>query len=124
MIFTSYMQFHPLAYTVKLMIEMSMADLIRKVARQKNDMGAGVGSYELSIATTNVNVKQKGASMMVSTGGVVVQKEVIVESRGWEDHDQVSETSGKEQHDDDSPLRNESWGKVTYNTDITAGHNV
>lgn len=101
------------------MIEMSMADLIRKVARQKNEMGAGVGSYELSIATTNVNVKQKTTSMMVSTG-VVVQKEVIVESRGWED--QISETSGKEQHDDDSPLRNESWGKVTYNTDITSGN--
>lgn len=116
------MQFHPLAYTVKLMIEMSMADLIRKVARQKNDMGAGVCSYELSIGTSNGNAKRKGASMMVSTGGVVVQKEVIVESRGWED--QVSETSGKEQQDDDSPLRNESWGKVTYNTDITSGHNV
>lgn len=117
------MQFHPLAYTVKLMIEMSMADLIRKVARQKNEMGPGVCSYELSIGTSNGNTKQrKGASVMVSTGGVVVQKEVIVESRGWED--QVSETSGKEQHDDDSPLRNESWGKVTYNTDITSGHNV
>lgn len=115
------MQFHPLAYTVKLMIEMSMADLIRKVARQKNDVGAGVGTYELSVATSNVNVKQKNTSMIVSTG-VVVQKEVIVESRGWED--QASETSGKEQHDDDLPLRNKSWGKVTYNTDITSGHNV
>ncbi|ETS81416.1 hypothetical protein PFICI_06418 [Pestalotiopsis fici W106-1] len=31
-----YMQFHPLAYTVKLNIEMSMADLIVKVARAKN----------------------------------------------------------------------------------------
>lgn len=117
------MQFHPLAYTVKLMIEMSMADLIRKVARQKNDMGIGVGSYELSISTTT-GAKRKGGAVLVGTGGVVVQKEVIVESRGWED--QVSENSGKEHHmhDDDSPLRNESWGKVTYNTDITSGHNV
>ncbi|EXL64933.1 hypothetical protein FOPG_18823, partial [Fusarium oxysporum f. sp. conglutinans race 2 54008] len=31
-----YMQFHPLAYTVKLHIEMSMADLIGKVARDKH----------------------------------------------------------------------------------------
>ncbi|KAM5528250.1 hypothetical protein FOXYSP1_19519 [Fusarium oxysporum f. sp. phaseoli] len=31
-----YMQFHPLAYTVKLNIEMSMADLIGKIARDKN----------------------------------------------------------------------------------------
>ncbi|KAF4989775.1 hypothetical protein FDECE_14599 [Fusarium decemcellulare] len=30
-----YMQFHPLAYTVKLNIEMSMADLIGKIARDK-----------------------------------------------------------------------------------------
>ncbi|KAH8893171.1 hypothetical protein GQ53DRAFT_717789 [Thozetella sp. PMI_491] len=30
-----YMQFHPLAYIVKLNIEMSMADLIGKVARQR-----------------------------------------------------------------------------------------
>lgn len=32
---TRYMQFHPLAYIVKLKIEMSMADLIAKVAKQK-----------------------------------------------------------------------------------------
>ncbi|QGI95754.1 hypothetical protein CEK26_008823 [Fusarium fujikuroi] len=31
-----YMQFHPLAYTVKLHIEMSMADLIGKIARDKH----------------------------------------------------------------------------------------
>ncbi|KAK2010410.1 hypothetical protein LZ32DRAFT_693360 [Colletotrichum eremochloae] len=34
-----YMQFHPLAYMVKLKIEMSMAELIGKVAR-KRDLGA------------------------------------------------------------------------------------
>lgn len=31
-----YMQFHPLAYMVKLKIEMSMADLIAKIAKQQN----------------------------------------------------------------------------------------
>ena len=31
--FFSYMQFHPFAYMVKLRIEMSMADLIVRVAR-------------------------------------------------------------------------------------------
>ncbi|KAI1307753.1 hypothetical protein F5Y03DRAFT_405404 [Xylaria venustula] len=31
-----YMQFHPLAYIVKLNIELSMADLIAKIARKKN----------------------------------------------------------------------------------------
>ena len=30
------MQFHPLAYIVKLNIEMSMADLIGKIARSRN----------------------------------------------------------------------------------------
>lgn len=33
-----YMQFHPLAYMVKLKIEMSMADLIAKVARKKDPL--------------------------------------------------------------------------------------
>ncbi|RDW65121.1 hypothetical protein BP6252_10772 [Coleophoma cylindrospora] len=32
-----YMQFHPLAYMVKLRIELSMADLIGKVARSEQD---------------------------------------------------------------------------------------
>ena len=32
-----YMQFHPLAYIVKLRIEMSMADLIAKIAKSKNN---------------------------------------------------------------------------------------
>lgn len=115
------MQFHPLAYTVKLMIEMSMADLIRKVARQKNDMGAGACSYDISVGTTIGNTtKRKNSSMLVDSGGVVVKKEVIVESRGW--GDQASEISDKE-HQDDSPLRSETWGKVTYNTDITFGDN-
>ncbi|RDW80733.1 hypothetical protein BP5796_05431 [Coleophoma crateriformis] len=31
------MQFHPLAYTVKLKIEMSMADLIGKISKVRND---------------------------------------------------------------------------------------
>lgn len=33
-----YMQFHPLAYMVKLKIEMSMADLIAKVARKREPL--------------------------------------------------------------------------------------
>lgn len=112
------MQFHPLAYTVKLMIEMSMANLIRKVASEKNDMG--IGGYELSISTGTANqTRRNHVSQLTSNGGVVVHKEVIVESRALED--QVSETSGKEPQEDDSPLRNETWGRVTYNTDISSG---
>ncbi|KAH8146716.1 uncharacterized protein LAJ45_09090 [Morchella importuna] len=119
-----YMQFHPLAYTVKLMIEMSMANLIRKIASEKNDMR--IGTYELSHSTNRNHISGGGppAGAMMSNGGVVVHKEVIVESRAVEDMDQSSEISGKDQQDDDSPLRNESWTRVAYNTDIsTNGHN-
>ncbi|KAL7276802.1 hypothetical protein RUND412_000188 [Rhizina undulata] len=101
-----YVQFHPLAYIVKLNIEMSMAGLIRKVAKQKMPLTG----YELSISTGTRHPQ-------AANGGVVVQKEVLVESRSVEDHmqDQVSEISGK-QHDDDYPLRNNTWGMVPYNT--------
>ncbi|KAH0606444.1 uncharacterized protein H6S33_004105 [Morchella sextelata] len=119
-----YMQFHPLAYTVKLMIEMSMANLIRKIASEKNDMR--IGTYELSLSTNRNHISGGGppAGTMMSNGGVVVHKEVIVESRAMEDMDRSSEISGKDQQDDDSPLRNESWSRVAYNTDIsTNGHN-
>lgn len=37
------MQFHPLAYIVKLKIELSMADLIAKVAKQRDRAGHGHG---------------------------------------------------------------------------------
>lgn len=37
-----YLQFHPLAYLVKLYIEMNMADLIRKVARATNNMSCSI----------------------------------------------------------------------------------
>ncbi|WYZ44022.1 hypothetical protein EsH8_VII_000458 [Colletotrichum jinshuiense] len=50
-----YMQFHPLAYMVKLKIEMSMADLIGKVARKRDlgilsaqDFNGNRDSYQLS----------------------------------------------------------------------------
>lgn len=41
----SYMQFHPLAYIVKLKIELSMADLIAKIARQQNPSGHSSDKY-------------------------------------------------------------------------------
>jgi hypothetical protein len=39
------MQFHPLAYIVKLKIELSMAELIAKIARQQNPSGRGSNNY-------------------------------------------------------------------------------
>ncbi|EGY22293.1 uncharacterized protein VDAG_03731 [Verticillium dahliae VdLs.17] len=38
-----YMQFHPLAYIVKLNIEMSMAELIAKIAKSKDNQGPSEG---------------------------------------------------------------------------------
>lgn len=104
------------------MIEMSMANLIRKVASKRNDIG--IDNYELSHSTGTGNqaTRRDHIPQLMSNGGVVVHKEVIVESQALED--QVSETSGKDQQDDDSPLRNESWGRVTYSTDITSNNNI
>ncbi|KAH7248187.1 hypothetical protein B0J15DRAFT_449463 [Fusarium solani] len=52
-----YMQFHPLAYIVKLNIEMSMADLIGKIARNKSCgiISEGTFSNSLGEDVTNVN---------------------------------------------------------------------
>ncbi|KAI9158027.1 hypothetical protein HJFPF1_06013 [Paramyrothecium foliicola] len=43
-----YMQFHPLAYIVKLNIEMSMASLIAKVARSSSHEHPGISGYAQS----------------------------------------------------------------------------
>ncbi|KAM5354071.1 hypothetical protein ACJ41O_000721 [Fusarium nematophilum] len=45
-----YMQFHPLAYTVKLNIEMSMADLIGKIARDKHCGVISEGTFSSNIS--------------------------------------------------------------------------
>ncbi|RPB03848.1 hypothetical protein L873DRAFT_1760369 [Choiromyces venosus 120613-1] len=127
-----YMQFHPLAYTVKLMIEMSMADLIRTIAREKNEFKSDSHSrnYELSVNATGRGRHDRHLSHIVGIGvgdgkavtsvsGVVVQKEVIIESRSM---DQASEASTSkddvhhQEQEDESPLRNESWERVAYNT--------
>ncbi|RKL08436.1 hypothetical protein BFJ71_g1723 [Fusarium oxysporum] len=50
-----YLQFHPVAYLIKLFIEMNMADLIAKVAREPNHNAIGrhsqgyTGGYRLSM---------------------------------------------------------------------------
>ncbi|KAH6695707.1 hypothetical protein F5X68DRAFT_164047 [Plectosphaerella plurivora] len=45
-----YMQFHPLAYIVKLNIEMSMADLIGKIARNRNCGVISEGDFSNSVS--------------------------------------------------------------------------
>lgn len=69
------MQFHPLAYTVKLNIEMSMADLIVKVAKARNrnnishpsvDYGASAAA---SSGTAAARWRSRTLSSSAPTGG-------------------------------------------------------
>ncbi|KAB2575934.1 hypothetical protein DBV05_g5363 [Lasiodiplodia theobromae] len=62
-----YVQFHPLAYIIKLSIEMSLADLIAKVARASSDRHVldeleGINCYDLPVAPANgrPNHRSKG----------------------------------------------------------------
>lgn len=55
-----YLQFHPLAYLVKLHIEMNMADLITKVVKASNP--AGYPDYSNSRSRSNPKSSQRGTN--------------------------------------------------------------
>ncbi|KAH7007192.1 hypothetical protein EDB80DRAFT_842415 [Ilyonectria destructans] len=55
-----YMQFHPFAYMVKLKIEMSMADLIGKVARQRQSDVLSNGTFGDLETARHRNIPSKG----------------------------------------------------------------
>ncbi|KAH8734268.1 hypothetical protein BGZ61DRAFT_490291 [Ilyonectria robusta] len=55
-----YLQFHPLAYLVKLHIEMNMADLITKVVKASNP--ADYAGYSNSLSRSNPKSSQNGAT--------------------------------------------------------------
>ncbi|THZ36890.1 hypothetical protein D6C90_06870 [Aureobasidium pullulans] len=57
-----YMQFHPLAYIVKLNIEMTMSELISKVARAQNNPHGAV------MPSTSTGDRSGGRSRMTRTG--------------------------------------------------------
>ncbi|KAF4984111.1 hypothetical protein FZEAL_650 [Fusarium zealandicum] len=57
-----YMQFHPLAYTVKLNIEMSMADLIGKIARNKNCGVIAEGTFGSSMSEPSYQLDNRSTS--------------------------------------------------------------
>ncbi|TKX25148.1 hypothetical protein C1H76_2640 [Elsinoe australis] len=61
-----YMQFHPLAYIVKLNIEMSMADLIAKVAKTKEGGHPGSSSY-VTGSKPHFSVKKPNSSVDIGT---------------------------------------------------------
>jgi len=96
-----YIQLHPLAYIVKLNIEISMASLISKVARDGN-MGR---EFELPSATGTRSGKDTANKNRNSTALIVhTQKEIIVDSRSIED-DEGRPGAGSDS--DDKPLRHE-----------------
>jgi hypothetical protein len=70
-----YLQFHPVAYLLKLAIEMNMADLIVKVVKATNPRAHVDGSY--SKESTNPNTKttqENNFSKPFATTGTVTQK--------------------------------------------------
>ncbi|KAF4450306.1 hypothetical protein F53441_6589 [Fusarium austroafricanum] len=54
-----YMQFHPLAYTVKLHIEMSMADLIGKIARDKQCGIIAEGTFSSTVSNGTYTTRNR-----------------------------------------------------------------
>lgn len=52
------MQFHPLAYIVKLHIEMSMADLIGKIARDRHCGVIADGTFSSTISDGTYHLEQ------------------------------------------------------------------
>lgn len=57
-----YMQFHPLAYIVKLNIEMAMADLIGKIARDKNCGVIAEGTFSSTVSDGTYHLEDRPAS--------------------------------------------------------------
>lgn len=109
-----YIQLHPLAYIVKLKIEMSMAKLITKITREKTN---------IELTSTNAtrdrlgNNKTFDAELERGEGKLTIhaQQEIAVESRSIEDPDGsmcsdgvVGRIHGRD--DDDRPLNKGNQG--------------
>lgn len=60
--FYRYMQFHPLAYIVKLHIEMAMADLIGKIARDKHCGVIAEGTFSSTVSDGAYHLEDRMAS--------------------------------------------------------------
>ncbi|RPB04052.1 hypothetical protein L873DRAFT_1668066 [Choiromyces venosus 120613-1] len=93
-----YIQLHPLAYIVKLNIELSMASLITKVARDGNmgqefELSSGGGTRA---GNDPVTKSRNSATLVVHT-----QKEIIVDSHSIEDDEGRTGTGSDS---DDRPL--------------------
>lgn len=67
----SYMQFHPLAYIVKLNIEMSMATLIAKIARNSEHLQGSSGYNQRS---HGLGTQSNGETLVTSRAGKMDSK--------------------------------------------------
>ncbi|KAF5965545.1 hypothetical protein FCOIX_12916 [Fusarium coicis] len=85
-----YMQFHPLAYTVKLHIEMSMADLIGKIARDKHCGIIADGTFPTKRDWKNEAreevFRNQDACFVLIHGGLESMTEMTIQNR-VDDHD-------------------------------------
>ncbi|KAF4945154.1 hypothetical protein FGADI_12163 [Fusarium gaditjirri] len=97
-----YVQFHPLAYLVKLHIEMNMADLIIKVVKASNNSDYPDCSGSRSQSTQKKSSKQTGKSKVPSaiagrpTGGgqKTTRTEVVVKHTRRSEYDDVASDTG------------------------------
>ncbi|KAH6950292.1 hypothetical protein BKA56DRAFT_648808 [Ilyonectria sp. MPI-CAGE-AT-0026] len=73
-----YLQFHPVAYLIKLFIEMNMAELIAKVAQEPSRNATGRHSRGLS-GGHMPSVNQTPVYLRPNTGRISLQKASVVE---------------------------------------------
>ncbi|KAF4502921.1 hypothetical protein FAGAP_827 [Fusarium agapanthi] len=80
-----YMQFHPLAYTVKLHIEMSMADLIGKIARDRHCGIIADGTFPIKRGWQNEEIEEvfrnPDACFVLIHGGLESMTEMTIQNR-------------------------------------------
>jgi hypothetical protein len=108
-----YTQMHPLAFIVKLRIELSMAKLIRKVAVQKNDLYNS--PFELSATTGKGNTATvKPTPAVLPRDGAIMHKAGMVDNQSAIPNGSSVIRGRASLQEDEESLRNDSWQRVVY----------
>ncbi|KAI0970223.1 hypothetical protein F4678DRAFT_133241 [Xylaria arbuscula] len=110
-----YMQFHPLAYIVKLNIELSMADLIAKIARMKNPDPFDRVNLGRSSSNKFGSLRSRATSNSGTTLGATTNKRPNI-GVGWWDQE-LPDMNGVE-------LSNVSRPSAVYTVNATANNSV
>lgn len=87
-----------------------MATLIRKISKEKNEMPPSAydtNTYKMTVTAGNPDDDAEPRA----DGEIMVRKQVIVE-RQMADDGSVQSTG------DESPLRDDTWTRTTYNTHV------